>query len=142
VTKIGAGVDARDDQVDRFFEEAQRGERDAIGWGAVAGEGLCAVSESDFLDAQCAVEGFDVPASGPISVGRENCDFSQLSHFLHKREQAGGVYAIVICDQNMFCHLFALVEVLVAFLKRIHGEDDQKTDHHDGKNCCFHFLIP
>jgi len=104
MSEVCTCVDARDHDIDRFFEVAQRGERHTIGWGTITGESLCAICETDFLDAECAIQCFDMPASRPISVGCQHGNFSKLPHFLHQREQAGCHDAIVVCYKNMFCH--------------------------------------
>jgi hypothetical protein len=106
VPKVRARIDAGDNQVDRLFEIAKCGESNTIRWGAVARECLRTICETDFLDAQRTIQSFDVPASRPIPVWREDGDFSQLSHFVRESEQAGRKYTVVICYKNMFCHSY------------------------------------
>jgi hypothetical protein len=104
--KIGSCVDAGNHEINRLFEEAKRGERHAIGGRAITGECLRAIRKAEFPDAQRAVQGFDVPASGPVSVWCQHRDFSQLAHFLDQSQQARRQYTVIVCYQNMFFHAY------------------------------------
>ena len=102
MAQVGGRVDARDDQVDLFSsEEAQQSQRYAVRRGAIAGESLAAICQLDLCDAQRAIQGLDMSAARPVAVGRQDADFAQCAHFLHQRQQPGGQYAIIVCDEYM-----------------------------------------
>src|SRR6476620_8559451 len=104
MSQVCTRIDARDHQVNWLFEIPQGSQRHTIGWGTIAGERLRAICQTDLLDAQGAVQRFDMPASRPVPVWSKDAHLPDPAHFLNKSKQAWRQYAIIIRNENMFCH--------------------------------------
>jgi hypothetical protein len=98
VAQVGPGVDSGHNQIDGRFDHAQHGQRHAVGRRAVDRHGLDPTVQRDGLGADRAMERFDVPAGGPVAVGGDDGDVTEFLKSLCKREEPGGVHAVVVGD--------------------------------------------
>jgi hypothetical protein len=100
VAEVRAVVDAGDDHVVLFFEQAGDREMHAIRRCAVEHEVL-ALAERQH--AQRHVESERVAGAAAVAVGRDDSDLAQLGQGIAQCSDPVGAIAVVVADENLHC---------------------------------------
>ena len=97
VAHVGAGIDARDQEIYWAFDELFGGEDDAVPGGALDGVGLYAVAVEDGRGhADGVVEGDGTPDAALLPVRGDDCHVTQFLEALGEGPEAGGGDAVVV----------------------------------------------
>lgn len=96
IAEISSAVDPGNDQVRTAIQKPVNTEVDAIGGGAVDGEDAGAY----LLGPQRMMKGERMAGRASFPIGRDDNDPAQGSKSFGQHDDAGGMDAIIVCDQN------------------------------------------